>query len=122
VDSAPATPKDLSITVSHTYALLILSPAAVHEIAAKLYAAGYQHAFDKGPEGLTIDMHGIGIQAERHELGAYACAVCCQSITQEFAWRCGCEGEVVIASDYEEGRPIPPSWVESCKEVSDERP
>jgi len=44
--------------MSHTYALLEVSPAAYAEIAAKLREAGYDHAF--GDDG-AIDMHGIAL-------------------------------------------------------------
>jgi hypothetical protein len=44
--------------MTHTYALLDVSPAAYDEIAAKLREAGYDHAF--GDEG-EIDMHGIAL-------------------------------------------------------------
>jgi hypothetical protein len=46
--------------MSHTYAILGISQAAYDEIAAKLRAAEYQHAFD----GAVIDMHGIGLEVE----------------------------------------------------------
>lgn len=49
------------LTSTHTYALLELSPAAYDEIAGKLRAAGYHHAFNDG----VIDMHGIGIASEK---------------------------------------------------------
>lgn len=43
---------------TYTIAELELSPAAYDEIATKLRAAGYDHAF--GPDG-TLDMSGIGV-------------------------------------------------------------
>lgn len=51
----------MTITQTHTYAVLEVSNIAYNEIAEKLVAAGYQHAF--GTDG-TIDMHGIGIAVE----------------------------------------------------------
>jgi len=42
---------------THTFAELEVSAAAYDEIAAKLRAAGYDHAFVNG----AIDMHGIGL-------------------------------------------------------------
>lgn len=45
------------ITGTHTYALLEVSNAAYEEIAAKLRAADYHHAFNEG----AIDMHGIAL-------------------------------------------------------------
>lgn len=48
----------MTLRQTHTYAELELSTAAYDEIAAKLRAADYDHAFmDDG----TIDMHGIGV-------------------------------------------------------------
>jgi hypothetical protein len=44
--------------MTHTYALLEVSPAVYEEIAAKLREAGYSHAFNVQGE---IDMHGIGL-------------------------------------------------------------
>lgn len=54
---------------THTYATLAISPEAHHEIAAKLKAAGYDHALHAPDDGephpvhnpVTIDMHGIGL-------------------------------------------------------------
>jgi hypothetical protein len=43
---------------THTYALLEVSKAAFDEIAAKLRAAGYDHAFRDAGE---IDMHGLAL-------------------------------------------------------------
>ncbi len=45
--------------MSHTYAVLEVSAAAFEEIAAKLRAAGYAHAFDRD----VIDCHGIALRA-----------------------------------------------------------
>jgi len=48
---------------THTYAKLEVTEATWQEIADKLRAAGYDHAFHDG----VIDMHGIGLQQlERH--------------------------------------------------------
>lgn len=44
--------------MTHTYAELEISRAAWDEIAQKLRAAGYDHAF---VDENTIDMHGIGL-------------------------------------------------------------
>lgn len=49
--------------MTHTYAELEVSPRAFEEIAAKLRAAGYEHAFENG----AIDMHGIGLLAAKPE-------------------------------------------------------
>ena len=46
--------------MTRTYAVLELSAAAWDEIATKLRAAGYDHAFMEGGE---IDMHGIAVKA-----------------------------------------------------------
>jgi len=42
---------------THTYAELVVSASTYDEIAAKLRAAEYDHAFHDG----VIDMHGIGL-------------------------------------------------------------
>lgn len=54
---------------THTYALLEISAGAYDEIAAKLRAAGYDHAFNADGE---IDMHGIGLEKveKSEEMGA----------------------------------------------------
>jgi hypothetical protein len=44
--------------MTHTYALLQISATAYEEIAQRLRAAGYAHAF--GDEG-ELDMHGIAL-------------------------------------------------------------
>jgi hypothetical protein len=50
----------MTIRTTHTYAELEVSAAAYDEIAAKLRAASYDHAFHDG----TIDMQGIGLTRE----------------------------------------------------------
>jgi hypothetical protein len=50
--------------MTHTYAILKVSPAAYAEIREKLEAAGYQDQFHGEGDGERIDMHGIAIQAE----------------------------------------------------------
>jgi glucosamine 6-phosphate synthetase-like amidotransferase/phosphosugar isomerase protein len=47
--------------MTHTYALLPVSPAVYEEIARKLREAGYSHAFNAEGE---IDMHGIALVAD----------------------------------------------------------
>jgi hypothetical protein len=52
----------MKLRTTHTYVELELSPAAYDEIAGKLKAADYGHAFmDDG----AIDMHGIGVTKPR---------------------------------------------------------
>lgn len=48
----------------HTYVILRLSQTSWDEIADKLCAAGYGHAFHAERDGVVIDMHGIAVQAE----------------------------------------------------------
>lgn len=48
--------------MTYTYALLEVSQTAYDEIAAKLRAAGYDHAF--GAEG-EMDMHGIALNVAK---------------------------------------------------------
>lgn len=50
------------ISVTHTYALLAVTPATYAEIAGKLRRADYHHSFD----GDNINMHGIGLCIEGH--------------------------------------------------------
>jgi hypothetical protein len=47
--------------VTHTYAILEVSPTTYAEIRAKLLTAGYEHAFHCDDKGDAIDMHGIAI-------------------------------------------------------------
>jgi hypothetical protein len=49
--------------VTYTYAILEISRAAYEEIAAKLKAAGYQHAFHQEDGETVIDMHGIALKS-----------------------------------------------------------
>jgi hypothetical protein len=49
---------------THTVALLQLSKAAYTEIADKLKAAGYDHAFSETDGVAFIDMTGIGVTAQ----------------------------------------------------------
>lgn len=50
--------------MSHTYAVLKISPAAYIEILEKLKAAGYEHAIDGG----IIDMHGLALEPDQLEV------------------------------------------------------
>ena len=45
--------------MTYSYAILDVSPGTFDEIAEKLRAAGYDHAFDRD----VIDMHGIALRA-----------------------------------------------------------
>jgi hypothetical protein len=47
----------MTLRTTYTYVELEVSAAAYDEIAGKLRAADYDHAFNDG----TIDMHGIGL-------------------------------------------------------------
>jgi hypothetical protein len=49
--------------MSHTHANLEVSAATYTEVEQLLKAAGYDHAF--GPDGMTIDMHGIALVLSR---------------------------------------------------------
>lgn len=52
--------------MTHTYALLDVSPACWQEIHDKLKAAGYEDQFNyRGAGGMVIDMRGIGLRAQR---------------------------------------------------------
>lgn len=61
----------MPVRQTYTYAELEVSKAAYDEIAGKLRAANYDHAFmDNG----TIDMHGIGlINFVEHEAAGHVC-------------------------------------------------
>ena len=48
--------------MTHTYAILDISHTAFEEIATKLRAAGYHHAFDRD----VIDMHGIAVRIDEN--------------------------------------------------------
>lgn len=52
----------MSIRTTHTYAELGVTPTTWMEVADKLIAAGYEHAFHK--DGTVIDMHGIAIVSD----------------------------------------------------------
>jgi hypothetical protein len=52
--------------VSHTYAVLEVSPKVYQEVRALLEAAGYSHAFISG-RNEVIDMHGIALAASASE-------------------------------------------------------
>lgn len=49
---------------THTLAILELPPHMFQEISRLLHEAGYEHAFDVRDGVMTIDMSGIGIQAQ----------------------------------------------------------
>lgn len=52
--------------VTHTYAILEVSPTTYAEIRAKLMVAGYEHALNRDDKGGdVIDMHGIAIAEAR---------------------------------------------------------
>lgn len=48
--------------MTHTYAVLEVSPGVYAEIRERLKAAGYQHAFHHDRDGEVIDMHGIALR------------------------------------------------------------
>jgi hypothetical protein len=53
--------------MSHTYAILDVSPAVYAEIREKLSNAGYAQAFDEREGQEVIDMHGIALQARQEK-------------------------------------------------------
>jgi DNA-directed RNA polymerase subunit F len=53
--------------VTHTYAILDVSPTTYAEIRALLERAGYQHAFDEVDGQQVIDLHGIALRIHAHE-------------------------------------------------------
>ena len=55
----------LNRTHTYTYALLEVSEDAFNEIAEKLKAEGYGHAFND--YGRVIDMHGLALTMERDD-------------------------------------------------------
>lgn len=65
--------------MTHTYAVLELSRAAVEEIRRKFEEAGYQHAF---LEDGVIDMHGIAVRA-REDIDMHEIAVRAREDTAE---------------------------------------
>jgi hypothetical protein len=52
------------VRVTHTYAILAVSPAAHREIKEKLEAAGYQDQIHEENGEILIDMHGIALGKE----------------------------------------------------------
>ena len=50
--------------MTYTYAILDVSRACFDEIAAKLKAAEYDHAFHEDDGATVIDMPGIGLKAD----------------------------------------------------------
>jgi hypothetical protein len=60
------------IRSTYTYAVLEISQAAYDDIAAKLKAAGYDHAFHENDQhGTVIDMHGIAVSAKPLAIPAF---------------------------------------------------
>lgn len=57
--------------MTHSYAILRLTPTAYAEIRAKLVTANYHHAIHRHAtyplQGEVLDMHGIAVQEERDE-------------------------------------------------------
>lgn len=49
--------------MTHTYAILKVSPETYNEIRGKLAAAGYGDQFHDKATGEVIDMHGIALQS-----------------------------------------------------------
>lgn len=49
--------------MTHTYAILTVSPACFSEIRRKLEEAGYADLIHDDLDGLVIDMHGLALQA-----------------------------------------------------------
>ena len=61
----------MTLRSTYTYVELEVSAAAYDEIAGKLRAAGYDHAFHDH----TIDMHGIGLTKAK-EFQRFHCLSC----------------------------------------------
>jgi hypothetical protein len=57
---------EAEMRTTHTYAVLDISPAAFREIAEKLKAAGYGHAFHEEEGRNIVDMQGIAVAEEAH--------------------------------------------------------
>lgn len=56
--------------MSHTYAIIVLSPRSYREIRQNLEDAGYRHAIGDDSDGEVLDMHGIVfIEGEEEEDG-----------------------------------------------------
>jgi hypothetical protein len=60
-------PREGGEPVTHTYAILDVSPTTYAEIRALLERAGYQHAFDEVDGQQVIDLHGIALRIHAHE-------------------------------------------------------
>ncbi len=50
--------------MSHTFAVLDISPQAFAEIKRKLIIAGYDHSIQQLDASEVIDMHGIALASE----------------------------------------------------------
>jgi hypothetical protein len=53
----------MALRQTHTHAILEISPGAYAEIADKLRAAGYGHAFSGDDTGEVVSMQGIALKA-----------------------------------------------------------
>lgn len=49
--------------MTHTYAILEVSPGCYAEIRRRLEEAGYRHVFHDTDDGEVIDMHGLALQS-----------------------------------------------------------
>jgi hypothetical protein len=54
--------------VTHTVAILEISPAAYAEIKGKLLAANYEHCIDENDDGEFIDMTHIAVTPEKEQI------------------------------------------------------
>lgn len=57
----------MGYVVTHTYAVLKVSPETYNEIRGRLAAAGYAGQFHDKADGEVIDMHGIALQSAHPE-------------------------------------------------------
>lgn len=64
----------MTLRQTHTFAVLELSAQAYNEIAEKLRAAGYHHAFDMKAQ--LIDMHGIAVTPDPKDELLHRCGDC----------------------------------------------
>lgn len=55
----------ISVRMTRTVAIMEVSSLAYNEIKEKLEAADYGHALSMMPEGIMLDMHGIGLMEEK---------------------------------------------------------
>ena len=104
----------MPIRATHTLAIMQLPPIVVALIRGRLEEAGYTHAIDETPDGVLLDMTGIGIAAQADEVDGLSHGALLQALdeypkrnTHQLQSAKVCAGVIALAAKIEAGKAAP---------------